>query len=479
MILPFLVLLLASLAALPACKKKKTESGGGGGTETTPSPAQVSSVSSDYLLFAHLKAKDIRDSTLFAEIKQAFEKSGGKADWDEMEGKAAKEIGGVKPTDIDAVTVFVTEVPKNSMPKNSMPKVVLILQANKPFNKTGVFHLDPQAKPDASGFYTIPGGDRALVHFPDDKTLVVLHPDLKQKYLDGYAKNRTGWPLNADLSKAAAGHTLFAVAHVDKVPNEMTTGPVAQFGGPLLSAKTVTLTADLKGKELSLTARAAFPDAASAGKARETVQGFIGMGAGFLANFSQSKDVAEFNSAIPAIKEAQRALKDAKVEVSGNDLVVSGSYKADFDIGAMVVQAVGKWKGSSERLIETNNFKQMVLALINYADTNQGVAVIHAVGPEWSATQDRERQTSPELARGHPALHRAARSLQAVQVERTVGLAQQQEAHREDAQDLRLAEAGQAGLHARANGHRPQRPVAGRDEVSRFDSRTARRTPSP
>ena len=255
LILPFLVLLLASLAALPACKKKKTESGGGGGTETTPSPAQVSSVSSDYLLFAHLKAKDIRDSTLFAEMKQAFEKSGGKADWDEMEGKAAKEIGGVKPTDIDAVTVFVTEVPKNSMPR----QVVLILQANKPFNKTGVFHLDPQAKPDASGFYTIPGGDRALVHFPDDKTLVVLHPDLKQKYLDGYAKNRTGWPLNADLSKAAAGHTLFAVAHVDKVPNEMTTGPVAQFGGPLLSAKTVTLTADLKGKELSLTARPRSP----------------------------------------------------------------------------------------------------------------------------------------------------------------------------------------------------------------------------
>ena len=278
LILPFLVLLLASLAALPACKKKKTESGGGGGTETTPGPAQVSSVSSDYLLFAHLKAKDIRDSTLFAEIKQAFEKSGGKADWDKMEGKAAKEIGGVKPTDIDAVTVFVTEVPKN-LPR-SMPKVVLILQANKPFNKAGVFHLDPQAKPDASGFYTIPGGDRALVHFPDDKTLVVLHPDLKQKYLDGYAKNRTGWPLNADLSKAAAGHTLFAVAHVDKVPNEMTTGPVAQFGGPLLSAKTVTLTADLKGKELSLTARAAFPDAASAGQGQGDGPGLYRNGGG-------------------------------------------------------------------------------------------------------------------------------------------------------------------------------------------------------
>jgi prepilin-type processing-associated H-X9-DG protein len=376
LILPFLVLLLASLAALPACKKKKTESGGGGGTETTPSPAQVSSVSSDYLLFAHLKAKDIRDSTLFAEIKQAFDKSGGKADWDEMEGKAAKEIGGVKPTDIDAVTIYVTEVPKNAM-----PKMVLIVEANKPFNKTGVFHVDPQAKPDARGFYTVSGPDRALVHFPDDKTLVVLHPDLAQKYLDGYAKSRSGWPVSAELSRAAAGHTLFAIAHMDKVPNELTTGPVAQFGGPLLSAKTVTLTADLKGKELSISARAAFPDAASAGKARETVQGFIGMGAGFLANFSQSKDVAEFNSAIPAIKEAQRALKDAKVEVSGNDLVVSGSYKADFDIGAMVVQAVGKIKGSAERMTQANSLKQVVLALINYADTNNGFAVIHAAGP--------------------------------------------------------------------------------------------------
>ena len=53
---------------------------------------------------------------------------------------------------------------------------------------------------------------------------------------------------------------------------------------------------------------------------------------------------------MPAVKEAQRALKDAKVEVSGSDLIVSGSYKADFDIGAMVAEAVKKVRTAASRM---------------------------------------------------------------------------------------------------------------------------------
>ena len=96
-------------------------------------PAPGASGGSEYVLFAHLRAKDIRESAVFGEIKKAVAKEGATADWDELENKVAKEIGGIKPTDIDSVTACVTEVPERDM-----PKFILIVTTAKPINKAGI-----------------------------------------------------------------------------------------------------------------------------------------------------------------------------------------------------------------------------------------------------------------------------------------------------------------------------------------------------
>ena len=98
----------------------------------------------------------------------------------------------------------------------------MIVTTAKTINKNGVQAFG-KATPAADGFFNVGGG--ALMHFPDEKTLVILHPDLKQKYLDGYAKNRSGWPMTADLNRAAAGHTLYAAVNLDKVPRKMLQAP--------------------------------------------------------------------------------------------------------------------------------------------------------------------------------------------------------------------------------------------------------------
>ena len=230
-------LLFAGLALFTACgKKKPTDTGG----ETPgPVPGVAPAVNSEYVLFAHLKTKDVLDSSLFAEVKKAFAKEGGNA-WDIAEQQVAKNLGGIKPTDIDSVAVFITEVPERDM-----PKFVMILSANKPMNKSGVFDLG-QSKPDSRGFYK---KNEGLFHFPDDKTLVLIHPALADKYLAGYAKDRAGWPMTADLKAAASGHTVFAVVDMTKVPSKMLGGgPDAEQFAPLLKAQRVTLTADMKGR---------------------------------------------------------------------------------------------------------------------------------------------------------------------------------------------------------------------------------------
>ena len=375
------VLLLGCLAVLPACKKKKSDdTGKSGGTDPTPVvPHTPSGETGGYLAFVQFKAKDILDSALFKEVKDAFAKSGGTAMWDELEGKVAQETGGVKPTDIDTVTIYVTDISK----QESMPKVVVIVNSNKAFDKNAlVSKIGPQVKADAGGFYGVGGPGKGLLHFPDDKTLVFLHPDLAQSYLNGYAKNRNNWPVSADLSKAAAGHMLYATVNLTKLPPDLVKGPEAREFGPLLTARTVSVSVDLKGKEIILAVRASFPDAAKAGEAKATVQKFVDMGVGFIDNILKGKgppELAQFSSAMPAIQEAQRALKDAKIAVSGSDLTIAGSYKIDFDLGKMAMEATKQFVDSSEKMIGRNNMLQIGLALHNFHSA-VGTMPIHAVG---------------------------------------------------------------------------------------------------
>ena len=363
-------ILLTCLVLVPACKKKPPTSPDGT-TEPGPSAAP-NAVSSDYVLFAQLKAKDIRTSAIFTEIKQAFTKAGGDADWDQIEGKLGQEIG-IKPTDVDTVTVCVTETPERAD-----PKFVLIVASNRPVNKTTAFGLRPQTKPDARGFYKAPG--EGLIHFPNDNTVVLLSATLAPQYLEGYAKNQTsGWPLTPDLTKSAAGHTAFVVARLDKLPAEARNGREMKEFAPLLAARTLTVTADLKGKELSATARVTFPDATAASRAKDKGQELLKMATGEVEKLMTGK--SDLAGVLPAVKEAHRTLQTAKVEVSGSDLTLAASYKADFDIGQMVTEAVKKIQGSAEKMSAANNFKQIGLALLNY-HSGYNAAPVHGVGPK-------------------------------------------------------------------------------------------------
>jgi hypothetical protein len=341
-------------------------------------------VSTDHILFARVDAKAIRESALVTEVKQALEKEGMPELWNKLESESSRDLG-VAVTDLDSATFCMTE-----MPAKGGPKFVAILVSSKPFDKTKAFRLGSKEKPDSRGFYK--KGRDELIHFPDDKTVVMLHPDLAQKYLDGYAKDRNAWPLTSDLTAAASSHTIFAVMNVQKLPlNEIPPNATTEFGA-FLKAQTVTITADLRGKQLNVGGRATFPDADSASKSKDIVQKYIGIATGEVENLlnakgKESDDFISSDTVQPIIKEAHRALKEAKVEVSGSDLTLLGSYKADFDIPKLVADLVKKTKETGPRLQAQNNLKQIGIAFHNYHDT-YGLLPIHGVGPKGVALKN-------------------------------------------------------------------------------------------
>jgi hypothetical protein len=369
-LIPITVLLIACLAVLPASEPPQPAGG-----------AAPVAVKSDHVFYAHLNMKAVRDSALFTELKRAVAKAGGMDLWDKIEGEQARLLAlNFRPTELDSVTFCVPEV---SLGVD--PKFVLILVSSKPFNKTRLFGLKEGAKPDERGFYTVSREER--LHLPDDKTAVLLHSDLAQKYLDGYAKDRATWPMTAELTKAASGHVAFAHLNVQKLPiKDLPPRALEEFGA-LAKAQTVTLTADLKDKELVVAGRATFPDADTAKKAKDIGQKFVAMAAEEVEKYTKldphrSDDLAALDVFKPVFKEAHRAVKEAKLEVTGSDLTLAASYKADFDIPKLVADAVKEIREAAPRISAQNNLRQCALGLLSFSDANDEKLPINGTGPK-------------------------------------------------------------------------------------------------
>ncbi len=371
-----LLLLLACLAVLPACGKKKPADDGGGGDPVPAAGTPPAVVASDYVAFVRLDAKAIRENAIVTELKQAFAKSpNGTAVWDKLEEEFSKEMG-FKPTEIDSVTACVT-----GLTQRGEPEFVVIIAANKAFKKEV---LSQGTKADSRGLYKL--GSHRMWHFPDDNTAVVLSDGATQKYLDGYAKDRTGWPLTADFTKAATGRTLYAYVNLEKLPakmrDELARDREFKDYAALLGCKSLSVAADLRGKELSLSARGTFADAAAAGPGQAAVQKALALATGEIEKAINGKLPPDVTMFLPAIKAAHRALKDAKVESSGADVTFSGTYKADFDIAKMAADTVKAYEEAIPRMTASNNFKQIGVALHNYASVNGDALIVHGTGAD-------------------------------------------------------------------------------------------------
>lgn len=338
-----------------ACKKKPSTDGG---SDSDGPAAAPEAVPTDMFLFANVRAQDLMKTSMFDKLtKTKLPIEGKELSWPEAE-KMAEDMIGIRPSSLESASVFMPEFP--DMGKD-MPKMIAIVSCNSDINKdvlTGKMEAKKSARP---GFYEVAKGP--LVHFPDAKTLVILHPELASKYLDGFAKNRSGWPFTDALRKAASEHTLFVAANLSKLPAEIRREAPDEMR-TLVSANSVTVAFDIKGTDLKLGVRGGFGNEGDAKKAKESIDQFLGMAKSQLKSLMDSPMARQEGGVmLQVLQHAMKTLDDAKIETSGSDLKVAVTFDADLPIGKALEEATGKVRDAATRTNSMNNLKQIGLAM--------------------------------------------------------------------------------------------------------------------
>jgi prepilin-type processing-associated H-X9-DG protein len=347
---------------------------------TPPAPAADETappfVSSDHFLLARLNAADVLDAPLFRDLVAALEKVGEpEVTWESAEKKFAHDWG-FRPSRIESVTFCLPEPPANP---DGEVKFALIVTTKDKLTPGKAFPNERRGKTERPGFIAL--DENVLMHFPDEKTLAIVHEALADRYLAGFAKDPAkGWPLTEAFVKAAAGHAAYAAFSPARAPQgfrEIVNGVVPCDA--LFAAKALAVAIDLKGKEVRLGARARFADATAARKAKDALDGLRADTARAVGAAIDHPGAAEdFGLILDAFKVAKRALTEAAIATNGPDLTATAAYKADFDLAAVLTAAVKKVRVAAEKSTAQGRLKQMIIAVHNYSEVT-GALPLHGV----------------------------------------------------------------------------------------------------
>ena len=334
-------------------------------------PAGLQFVPTDAALFVYADAAKVWDSQILKDIRKADAKT-----FDFL-GEAKKEFG-LAPEDVKSVVLFVPQLKG----VGDDERLALILTFTKAFDKT---------KLQAGAAKILPKSAKVKVVTPDDRTaLVLLH--LKEEDVKPQPAGKAG-PLSDALKAAASGkHTAVAGLTLASLPEEIRGDNLpAQFRPfqPLFKAVSISATLDL-GKTSTLDVRVKTGTAGQAVDCEKSLGVLLALIQDELTNGLKELDAAKdpkLKDLVTLMTAAGTAAKGAKFSTLGSETRMTVSLPGDLPFGAAFVAARQKMQAAAAIQQSANNLKQIALATINYADTNNGTLPPAAVCDKTSKPQ--------------------------------------------------------------------------------------------
>ena len=270
--------------------------------------------------------------------------------------------------------------------RNLFSTAALRITTTKPFDRRDVlagraFGVPKSPPTDRD---TIPLGSSGVLHFTDQRTLTfVPEKDGVIALLGGLLSQSKSGALRPALELAAEkNHVVLAfdVTKFPRIPPDQTP-PEMKPLRPLLDAKTATLIGNLREEIATLELRLVFGSKEDAADGKQALEEGVKLLHKFLdeneRDLSRSKD--EHKVQLETLKEVRASLAGVKIEQMESTVQATAQVKVAQILSRVLADGATLIRASADKVTSQNNLKQLNLALINYADTYQGVMAAAAI----------------------------------------------------------------------------------------------------
>jgi hypothetical protein len=273
---------------------------------------------------------------------------------------AVQSVLGVTPTQIDRITAF--------WPASHTDSPYLLIRGRKPLDPVAMVKIltrpgAKESKPREEKVLAAPGAEFPFLVPVDEKTVLLAPKSADVRTLKKLAADAV-----AALAKAGGDHSLAVAIDVKAI-----VGRPLPFGGPLLEARTATLTADL-GEQTGLVKFSAdFATAAAAKEAEPILRAKLMELAGWAK--AQQKRAEERVGAgnsytAPLLEWISSTLRNAKVRTEGANLIANSEVKIEELVSRVMMAVPDSALAPRGASAAENNLKQIGLAIHNYHDAN-------------------------------------------------------------------------------------------------------------